>query len=323
MLQCSTREDVMPATTTARSRTHPRESSNVATLLGNWAKQGVDSFLATQRILLDLAIRQNASVMHLLREQLATPRFTPARVFGELTGEGVNSFIEAQKVLLDLAHQQNKIVMTGVKERVGDSATAGALTDLLRRSLDNFIEMQQEFLKIAGRQTHNWLQAAKSGKPMQTGQWVEMAREATENFIRAQKRFLDVVAEETRKATGGKGGERAGKEIKKTELSALARQAVESFIEAERKLFDVAGRQVKVNVEAAGKAAQVLRPFPIPLAELTREGVKSYVEASRALMDVMTKRREEARPAVRKPHRVKKTVSRRKPQVAKAAAAAA
>lgn len=315
----------MPATTT-KSRNHPREQSSVAALLSGWAKQGVDSFLGTQRILLDLAIRQNASVMHLLREQLASPRYSPTKLFSELTGEGVTNFIEAQKVLLDLAQQQNKIVMTGVKERVGTSATAAALTDVLRRSVENFIGMQQDFLKIAGEQTHTWLEATKSGKPLQRKQWVEVAREATENFIRAQKRFLDVVAEETRKATGGKGSERAGKNIKRTELSELAREAVESFIEAQKKLFEVAGRQVKVNVAAVGKAAEILRPFPIPLAQLTREGVKSYVDASRALMDVMMRRRDGQKPKpaeARKPHRAKRTVHRPKPVTAKAATAAA
>lgn len=312
----------MSAPTTAKSRTHPREQSSVASLLSGWARQGVDSFLATQRILLDLAIRQNASVMHLLREQLANRRSSPAGVFNELTGQGVNNFIEAQKVLLDLAQQQNKIVMTGVKERVGNSATAAALTDVLRRSVENFIEMQQDFLKIAGEQTHSWLEATKSGKPFRGKPWVEVAREATENFVRAQKRFLDVVAEETRKATGGKGNERARK-IKRTELSELARQAVESFIEAEKKLFEVAGRQVKVNVDAAGKAADMFRPFPVPLADLTREGVKSYVDASRALMDVMLNRRDGHKPETGKPHRAKKTVHHRKSEAPKAAATAA
>lgn len=308
----------MPATTTARARSHPREESTIATMLGGWAKQGVDSFLATQRILLNLAIRQNASLMHLLREQLANPRLVPAKLLTELTSEGVNNFIEAQKILLDLAHQQNKILMTGVKERVGDSSTATALTEVLRRSVENFIEMQQEFLKIAGERAHNWMQATKAGKPFDRKEWVALAREATENFIRAQKHFLDVVAEETRKATGGKP-ERGGKKIKKTELTELARLAVESFIDAEKKLFDVAGRQVKVNVNAARKAAELLKPLPIPLAELTREGVKSYVNASRALMDVMLKGREEK-------HEPKKAHGKRPARVkpeAKAAAVAA
>lgn len=277
----------MPSTT--RSRTHPKKESSFAALVSGWAQQGAESFLATQHILLNLAVRQNANVMRLLREQFTDPRRSPVKVLSEFTGEGITNFIEAQKVLLDLAQQQNKIVMTGVKERVGVSA----LGNLLHRSVENFIEMQQEFLKLAGRQTHTWLEAAKAGKPVPGRQWIETAREAMENFIHAQKKFLDVVAEEARKATVDKRDGHPQKKIKKTELSELARQAVDSFIEAERKLFAVAGRQINANVRVAGETAALVRPFSsIPLADLTREGVKSYVDASKALIDVMRKGRD-------------------------------
>jgi hypothetical protein len=233
----------------------------------------------------------------------------------------VTNFIEAQKVLLDLAQQQNKIVMTGVKERVGDSATATAMTDLLRRSVETFIEMQQEFLKIAGRQTHTWLEAAKAGKPFKGEELVDLAREGTENFVRAQKRFLDVVAEETRKATGEKR-EGAGKKVKRTELSELARQATESFIDAQKKLFDVAGHQINVNVKAVGKAVDLVKPFPfVPLADLTRDGVKSYVDASKALLDVMTKRHDGHKHETKVEHRARRPVRRAKTEAAHAAVA--
>lgn len=274
--------------TTTKSRTHPPKESSFAALVAGWAQQGAESFLATQHILLNLAVRQNANVMRLLREQFTDPRRSPAKVLSEFTGEGITNFIEAQKVLLDLAQQQNQIVMTGVKERVGSST----LPNLLHRSVENFIEMQQEFLKLAGRQTHAWLEAARAGKPVRGRQWIEMARAAMENFIHAQKRFLDVVAEETRRATAEKRADHLEKKVKKTELSELARQAVDSFIDAERKLFAVAGRQINANIKAAGETASLVRPFSsIPLADLTREGVKSYVDASRELIDVMRKGR--------------------------------
>lgn len=52
----------MPASVKSESpRTHHGESSFVS-LLSGWAQQGVQSFFATQRILLDLAMRQNASL---------------------------------------------------------------------------------------------------------------------------------------------------------------------------------------------------------------------------------------------------------------------
>lgn len=281
----------MPVTKLASSPPHSRESS-IVTLLSGWMQQGVSSFFATQRILLDLAMRQNASVMHLLRERLADPRYSPASILTELAGEGMSNFIEAQKVLLNLAHEQNTIIMAGVKERVVGSAPAAAISDVLRRSVDTFIEMQHEFLKIASKQTHTWMEAAKSGKQFDGERLIELAREGMEKFVHAQKRFLDVIAEETGKATSGKHANGAGKKTKKTEIAELGRHATESFIEAQKKLFEVAGRQMNVNLKAVGKTVELMRPLPLtPLAELTREGVRSFVDAQKELMEVMVKPR--------------------------------
>ena len=165
-------------------RTHPGESSFVS-LLSGWAQQGVQSFFATQRILLDLAMRQNASLMHSVRQQLSDPTHSPTAILGEVTAEGMSNFIEGQKVLLELGQKQNEILMSGVKERVGEWPAAQAVTDLLRRSVETFIHMQQEFLKIAGKQTHTWIEAAKAGKPYESEHVVELAREAMENFVEA------------------------------------------------------------------------------------------------------------------------------------------
>jgi hypothetical protein len=279
----------MPATVKSEStRTHPRGSSFV-TLLSSWAQQGVQSFFATQRILLDLAMRQNASVMHSVRQQLSDPEHSPTAILGEVAGEGVTNFIEGQKVLLELGLRQHEILMAGVKERIGDQRETRAVADLLQRSVETFIHMQQEFLKIAGKQTHTWVEAAKAGKPYQGELLAELAREGMESFVKAQKQFMDVLAEETAKATGGRRSSSV-KKIKKTELAALARQATESFIDAQRKLVDLAGQQMNANVKNAGKALELLKPFPfVPFTELTREGVKSYVDAQKALMNVMVK----------------------------------
>jgi hypothetical protein len=251
--------------------------------------QGVDSFFATQRILLDLAMRQNAGVMNMLRDRLADSRHSPAAIVTEMTGEGVSNFIEAQQVLLDLAQRQNEIMMQGVKERIGDSAPAAAMANVVRRTVDTFIEMQQDFLKLATKQTHSWVESAKSGKPYTGDRFVDLAREGMERFVQAQKRFLDVIEEETGKVTG-KHHEPA-KKIKKTEIANLAKEATDSFVDAQKKLFAVAGRQMDLNVKAVTRTRDMFKPLPfVPLADVTRQGVKSFVEAQKALMDVMVKR---------------------------------
>ncbi|MBZ5681520.1 MAG: hypothetical protein LAO24_15580 [Acidobacteriia bacterium] len=278
-----------PAVKHESSRAHSAESSFVS-LLSGWAQQGVQSFFATQRILLDLAMRQNASVMHAIRQQLSDPHHSPTALLSEMTGEGMANFIEGQKVLLDLGQQQNEILMTGVRERVGDWPGAHNVTDMLQRSVETFIDMQREFLKIASKQTHTWMEASKAGKPYPGDELLELAREGMENFIKAQKQFLDVIAEETGKVTKGKRTNGAVKKMKQTELSELARKATESFIEAQKRLVDVAGKQMNAGVKTAGKTMELLRPFPfLPLSDLTREAVKSYVDAQKALMEVVVK----------------------------------
>jgi hypothetical protein len=275
------------ATAVKHEFTHPKESS-VVPLLSGWAQQGAQTLFATQRILIDLAMRQNASVMNSLRQQLSDPHHSPTAILGEIAGEGITNFLEGQKVLFDLGKQQNEILMSGVKERVANYPAAHAIADLLRRSVQTFIHMQEEYLKIASKQTHTWVEAAKAGKPYQPEQLVELAREAMENFVEAQKRFLDIIAEETAKVTSGKHAHGPEKKMKETELSELARKATESFIEAQKRLVDVAGRQVDATMKTAGKTLELVRPFPfLPLSELTQEAVKSYVDAQKALMEVI------------------------------------
>jgi Poly(R)-hydroxyalkanoic acid synthase subunit (PHA_synth_III_E) len=292
------------------SRTLFGESSSFLPLLSGWAQQGVQSFFATQRILVDMAMRQNASVIHSVRQQLTDPKHSPTAILSEATAEGVSNFIEAQKILLELGQKQNEIVMTGVKERVGECPRRQAAVDLLKRSIETFVNMQQEFLKIAGKQTHTWAEATKTGKAYDSKQLVEAAREAMDHFVKTQKHFMDVITEETAKVTGSKHTNGV-KKTKRTEVSQLAREATESFIDAQKKLVDVAGRQMNADVKTAGKTVELLRPLPfLPLAELAREGVKSYVDAQKELINVVTKPGAEHKHAPKAAHRAKQSPKR-------------
>lgn len=269
-------------------RSHPRESSFI-NLMSGWAQQGVQSYFATQRILMDLAVRQNSSVIHALQERLYDPLHSPTHLLTELADEGVSNLVGAHKIFLDLAQRQNEIVMTGVKERMGDSSPAIAIADLLRRSLDIAIEMQQDFLHIAGKQSHAWINNAKTGKPLQGDAVIELAREAMEKFVNAEKQLLDAIADETAKATRKTPNGAKGKS-KKTELAELASRATESFIEAQKRLVDVAGRQVDTNLKTASRTMDLLKPLEVmPLSDWTREGVRNFVDAQKALMDAVTK----------------------------------
>lgn len=264
---------------------HPNPSS-FFTLVTGWMQQGVESFFATQRILVDLAMRQNLNLMKTLRDDFSSPEHSPVIMLTELAAEGTSTFIEAQKILLDLAHQQTDLIMGGIKERVSDSPPATAMTEIVRRSLKTFIDMQHEFLTTASKQADHWLHAVKAGKPYAGDHMIEMAREAMDHFVQAQKKFLDVIAEETNRATSG----RPIPKMKKTELSKLAHEAATAFLEAQKKLLDVAGHQMNVNLKVAERAMDILKPLRLPIASLTGESVKGFVEAEKALIDNIVKR---------------------------------
>jgi hypothetical protein len=214
----------------------------------------------------------------------------------------MSNFIEGQKLLLNLAQKEYEIVTKGVKERVGGYTAAVAVTDLMQRSFGTFVNMQQDFLKTADKQTHTWLNAIKAGKPFDPEGLIELARDSFDTFVRTQKKFLDAVTEETTKATSGKHGA-----VKKTEITELARQATDSFIEAQKKLMDVAGRQTNAQVKAVGKTTNMLSPPPfINWPEMTRESVKGLVDAEKAVIDTVTKRSAEPK----KPRKVQRRRTR-------------
>jgi hypothetical protein len=291
----------MPRTEKPESSTVHTGDSSFVSLLSGWVQQGVENFFATQRILVDLAMTQNANAMKMIRSRFADPAFCPAAIASELAGEVMSNFIEGQKLLLGLAQREHEIVTTGVRERVAGNSAAVAVTDLVQRGFDTFVDMQQDFLKMASKQTNTWLNAVKSGKGFDPEGLVEVAREAMETFVHTQKKFLDTVAEQTTKATSGKEPLR---KMKLTELSDLAKDATDAFIEAQKKLIDVAGRQVNANMKAAGRTLNMITPFPfIPIPDITREGVKTFVTAEKALIDTVMHRPETKRtprPTARK-----------------------
>jgi len=297
-------------------------SSSFGSLIVGWANQGVASFLATQRILVDFATRKNASFMKTLREGVFDPEHSPVAILTELTVQATANFTEAQRILLNLAREENDIVMTGVKDRLSAAPTAAEIAERLRHSIDIFIEMQQDFLTTASKYAQQRLQPGKHGKGADNG-LLEAAREEIANFVRAQKKFLEVVVQDGAKATGGKQDE--GK--KKTEVSKLAHEALNSFIEAQKKLLDLAGQQVNANVEAASRAVEMVKSFPpIPLPNLSGEWVKSFVDAEKSLIDKVIEPRTAAKAAkggTKAESAHKRPARRREPENAKAAQAGA
>lgn len=222
------------------------------------------------------------------------PLYSPLDVLTELAVEGTSSLVETQRTLLDLAKQENDILFNGVKERVGNLVPGVAMTDMVRRSVDTLIGMQQELLTAAAKQTMEWVESEKSGKRGRSVRAMELARDAVEAFTRAQQKFLEVVEQETAKATSGNlSPEEQGR--KKTELAVFAREAAHAFIEAQKRLLDVMSQQVNVNLDLSAKSLEMMSPSRlVPTATLTQEGVKNFFKTETDLIGSLIKSRKPA-----------------------------
>jgi len=288
-------------------------------MLAGWLKQGTESFFASQRILMDLVMRQNAHTISAFQGRMTEARHIAGNAAAEMAGEGISNFIAAQRVLLNLAQRENEILTTAVHERAGGWAPVAAVTDLFSRGLDTVIGMQQHFLTMAARQADEWIDAAKSGEPFEGIHLTALARESMETFVRSQKKFLDVLAEETAHATGKETNGKSHAAARKTELTELARQSAEAYIDAQKKLLDVAAQQLKVNAKTAKEAIGAMNLLPAEtVAELAKHTIEGLVETEQGLLDVIVKPPREAPkvhaapPAPKKAAR-KHPIARRKP----------
>jgi hypothetical protein len=271
-------------------KTEPMRQPSAISVLTGWLRQGTEGFFASQRILMDLVMRQNAETFSAVQGRLGEVRKIAGTAATEMAGEGVSNFIAAQRVLLNLAQRQNEILTTTVKERTGGWAPADAVTGLVSRGIDTFVGMQQHFLTMMAKQADEWIDSAKSGEPFEGIHLVAVARESMEIFVRSQKKFLDVLAEETANATGQATNGKAHASAKKTELTELARQSAEAYIDAQKKLLDVAVQQLKVNQKTAREALGAMNPLPADtLSEFARHTVDGFVESQQALINLVVK----------------------------------
>ena len=209
---------------------------------------------------------------------------SPLGLLTELAVEATSSLVEAQRTLLNLAKEENDIFLNGIKERIGGFLPGVAMTELVQRSLDTVIGMQQELLTTTSKQTLEWLESERAGKAERSAHLIELARKAVETFTRAQTKFLEAVAQEAAKAVDGKHHHET-RPASKTEIAELASKAANAFIEAQKSLLDVMGQQMNVNLDLTTRSMELMSASRLlPMANLTGQGVKSFLEAERSLL---------------------------------------
>jgi hypothetical protein len=260
------------------------ESFPLLSLLSGWAQQGVKTVFATQQAIVDVGLYQARGAIKAVETGLSSPAHCPAAIVADLITETAQNVISMQRIVLTLAQQENELVMNGLRERMGDSMPAGAMLDIVRRSVTAMVDMQRVFLHIASEQAGKWRESMKAGE-YSAASMMEAARLATGEVVHTYQKLVKVLAEEAESAAGRRP---SGRKVKKPELSGMVREAMDAFIGAQKKLLDLAGQQMSASMLAASQGLGAVSPARfIPFAELARDGAREFVEAEKSILDAM------------------------------------
>jgi len=115
----------------------------------SWARQGIESFMAAQKILLDLTAQQNALVIGMVREQMSKPRFRPGPAISKVAEKGVENITGAGKILLDLAAGETALMVDGLNYVLPLPRVAKTVAKVVRHRVVTLIDMQKQLLDAA------------------------------------------------------------------------------------------------------------------------------------------------------------------------------
>jgi hypothetical protein len=258
--------------------------------LVGWARQGIDSFVAAQKILLDLTAQQNALVIGMLRENLSKPLLWPGEVIATIADKGVQNISAAGKILLDLASDGTELVVDKVKEAVSLPMPASTVANLLRHRLVTLLDLQKRLLEAAAEQTHEAAESYREGKGLVAAgaSVAELARRAIENLVETEKKFLDLAVHEVSAKTDSAAHKSVQERYKV--LTQLVREGGEKYIDAQQKLLNLAIEEMEAAGKTAGKRVESVRhEARTSLGELTEKSVRNFATAQKSLMELVTK----------------------------------
>jgi len=272
-----------------REKKSPRASPPSNPLMG-WARQGIESLVAAQKIVLDLAAQENALVFGMVRDQFGTPMVRPGPMLAGLADKGVKNFTTAGKILLDFAAGETALVVDGVKEGLRLPVPAGAAAEILRHRMETLVGMQKRLLDVAAEETHAMAESYQEGEGLMAGAKVaEMARRGIEAFVESEKKFLDLASHEVGSAANG--GKSNGKPRERMEvLTKMAREGADKYVDAQKRLLDLAIKQLEAVGEAKDRRKVAARKVvQRSWGELTEKSVKNLVTAEKSLLDLAMK----------------------------------
>lgn len=250
----------------------------------NWARQGVESFVAVQKILMDLAAQQNALAIRAMRERIRIPCVRTMAV--NAAEQGIEALTGAGGILLDLAAGETAIVTEGMKEALRLPPVPAAAAEIVRQRLESVIGLQRRLLDSIAEQSKDAANSYADGKGLNViGHSVDVARTALEDFVSTERKFLDAVAREVTAAVEpAKESHKPRPRVKV--LTELARDGVDKYVDAQKKLTELLIQQVERN--AAASKGEETEP-PTPFSELAQKSVHNFVSAQKSLIDLAVK----------------------------------
>jgi hypothetical protein len=268
----------------------PQNTWSITGMVGDWIRQGTEGFIATQKILLDLAAQQNALALSIARERLSFVMPFPSKAVVDVSSKTVHNFMEAQQTLLDIAAKENDIIAEGLKPGYENTPVEG-LAEVVHQGLANCIQAQKQFLAFVEAETQDAVREAGDGKGFDTGRLSHVAKEGVRSFVKSQKKFLDVVENEllTDEGIGGP----AATDKKHIDLFDIAKESVDAYVEAQKRLLDLASDQIDVNVRFVRElfSMDIQRRPKSTIPEVLKKSADSFVAAQKALVELASKPR--------------------------------
>jgi hypothetical protein len=266
------------------------------TMFAEMVRQGVDNFVATQKMMLDLAAHQGEVMADAMKKNFGLAGWAPA--MADLAGQGMQAFLSSQKMMLDLGLQQNRVALGALKTWAGSNAAAQSILEMLERGGQSYVEMQKQMLEMAGQQTELAMKAAKEGRPgaaaLPMEQIAEFSKQGVQAWVESQKRILDMIQQQTHKLSDKTKEQTEAKSEAKPEaaaapapagdFAAMARSSFEQYLEMNRKFMEMAGQQM-AEMTKAFTGGVTYRP-PVTLQDLARQGLDAWVNTQRAMLDL-------------------------------------
>jgi hypothetical protein len=195
----------MTATAESTAKTAPEPEARGPAMLAHLSHKTIEKFVEIQKVTLDLAVQQSATVTRMFKQGLSMAGLNPVAALFDLGQGGVAALAESQKGILDLAVQQSAQATSAYIEQA-DMLT-GKLAESAREMGDRLVEAQRAMFDFAAKQNAVLIDMLSNpagqatAAPMQM--LVDTYRQGMEMLMKMQRQLLDVASKPpTAKAAG-------------------------------------------------------------------------------------------------------------------------